>query len=121
MGTFNVWLEIAGRVGGEFLAVEAMVDTGSIYPLMPGDLLRGLDVMPARRRTFELGDGRWVELDDGEVRMRLEGQERTIPVVFAPEGAAPLLGAVALEIFGLAADPVNGRLIPMPPVRGRLL
>ena len=51
--------------------------------------------------------------------MRLEAQERTVPVVFAPEGAAPLLGAVALEIFGLAADPVNRRLIPMPPLRVR--
>lgn len=119
MGTFNVHLEIANQEAGEFVPIEAMVDTGSTYPLMPADLLSRLNVKPARRRTFELGDGQRVELDDGEVRMRLEAQERTVPVVFAPEGAAPLLGAVALEIFGLAADPVNQRLIPMPPLRVR--
>ena len=116
MGTFNVWLEIANQEIREFVPVEAMVDTGSTYPFIPADLLQSLNIKPARRRTFELGDGQRIELDDGEVRMRLDAQERTVPVVFAPEGAAPLLGAVALEIFGLAADPVNKRLIPMPPL-----
>ena len=119
MGVFSVQLEVSNLEGREFVSLEAMVDTGSTYPLLPADLLRSLGVEPLRRRTFELGDGQIVELDDGEVRMRLEGQERTVPTVFAPEGAAPLLGAVALEIFGLAADPVNGRLVPSPPIRVR--
>jgi hypothetical protein len=35
-------------------------------------------------------------------------------VVFAPEGTPPLLGATALELFSLAADPVDHRLIPVP-------
>ena len=115
MGTFKVWLEIANQEIGEFVPVEAMVDTESPYPLMPADLLRDLNVRPVSRITFELSDGQQVELDDGEVKMRIEGREWTVPVVFAPEGTIPRLGRVALVIFGLAADPVNRRLISTPP------
>ncbi len=35
-------------------------------------------------------------------------------VLFGDEGSLPLLGAYTLEGFGLAADPVGKRLIPVP-------
>jgi predicted aspartyl protease len=44
----------------------------------------------------------------------MEGQELIVLVVFAPEGMDPLLGATALETFGLAVDPINLRLVPVP-------
>lgn len=46
--------------------------------------------------------------------MRLNGETYPVPVVFAPDGAGSLLGATALEIFGLGVDPVNEALIPAP-------
>jgi hypothetical protein len=55
-----------------------------------------------------------VRLDVGEARIRLDGRERTALVVFAPEGAKPLLGATTLELFNMAADPVRRRLVPLP-------
>ena len=53
--------------------------------------------------------------------MRLDGREFSSPVVFGPVGVGALLGAVSLRIFGLVADSVNERLIPMPPIRVRPL
>lgn len=41
------------------------------------------------------------------------GSFRLPIAVFGDSGAEPLLGVFTLEGFGLAADPVNRRLIPM--------
>lgn len=46
--------------------------------------------------------------------MSLEGQELVVLVVFAVEDADSLLGVTALETFGLGADPIDQRLIPIP-------
>ena len=121
MAEFNVCLEIANRETGEFMPLEVMVDTESPYPFIPADLLRDLNVLPLGRIPYELSDGRLVDFDEGQVKMRINGREWTVPVVFAPKGATPRLGRVALAIFGLAADPVNQRLIPMPPIKARPL
>ena len=43
-----------------------------------------------------MADNRVVEYPIGEVRMRLEGEEHTVLVVFAPEGTDALLGITAL-------------------------
>ena len=114
MGSFNVNFEIANRNGGEFVPVEAMVDTGSIYTFIPEETLQRLGVQPLRRRTFHLADESEVGYDIGEALFRLEGEEFTAPVIFAPDYASPLLGVTALEVIGLGVDPVNERLVPVP-------
>ncbi len=42
------------------------------------------------------------------------GQQEPTMVVFGDPGSEPLLRVFTLEGFGLAADPVNRRLIPVP-------
>ena len=90
-----------------------MVDTGAVYTVLPASVLEGLGVEPRENRGFVLADGHRVERGFGHTWMRLDGKEDMSPVVFWDEGSAPLLGAVTLEIFGLAVDPVNGRLVPV--------
>ena len=114
MGTFSVEIQIGNRETGDFLRLEAPVDTGVTYTLLPAEMLNRLGVNVVDRRDFELADQRTVQYDVGEARLRLNGNELPVLVVFAPEGTSPLLGAAALELFGLAADPVNQRLIPVP-------
>ena len=121
MGVFSVQMEVGCPEVREFVAVEAMVDTGSSYTVLGADLLADLGVWPSERQQFQLGDGSMVEYDMGEVRMRLEGRELNSPVVFGPAGVGALLGAVSLQNFRLIADSVNERLIPMPPIRVRPL
>ena len=121
MGVFSVRLEVGCPEVREFVVVDAMVDTGSSYTVLGEDLLADLGIRPSERQQFRLGDGGMVEYDMGEVRLRLEGREFSSPVVFGPVGVGALLGAVSLRIFGLVADSVNERLIPMPPIRVRPL
>ena len=114
MGTFSVDIQIGNQETGEFQHLEALVDAGATYTLLPSEMLNRLGIKSVDQRDFELADQRSVQYDVGEARLRLNGNELTVLVVFAPEGTSPLLGATALELFGLAADVVNQRLIPVP-------
>ncbi|MXW94930.1 MAG: hypothetical protein F4110_11825 [Acidimicrobiaceae bacterium] len=113
MGTFTVKLGVADPLGRRYEEVEAMVDSGAAYTVLPASILEGLGVKPRDTRGFVLADGRRVERRFGHTWMRLDGKEDVSPVVFWDEGSVPLLGAVTLEIFALAVDPLNGRLVPV--------
>ena len=118
MSIFYVDLEIGDPSGQSFETVEALVDTGANYTVMPSALLEGLGVVPHANRVFVLADGTRIERDIGETRFRLEGETSTSLVVFGDENATPLLGAVTLEIFSLGVDPLNRRLIPVTNLLG---
>lgn len=113
MGTFTVALGVADPQGRRYEEVEAMVDSGAAYTVLPSSILEGLGVAAHDRRSFVLADGRTVERGVGRTWLRLDGREDISPVVFWVEDSTPLLGAVTLEIFGLGVDPVNGRLVPV--------
>ena len=104
-------------MGERFEAVEALVDTGATNTAFPASQLRRLGVSPHRRAVFELADGRQTELQIGRTWVRVNGDLEQTQVVFVEEGADPVLGAVTLEEFGLAVDPVKRRLVPVPRLR----
>lgn len=114
MGTFSVQVEIGSPDRSTFRPVEAMVDTGATFSAVPGKLLEELGYRPIARRPFAMADGRLVERDLGEVPLRIDGEVRTTTCIFADEGSPVLLGAVTLEQFLLAPDPVRKELIPVP-------
>ena len=115
MGIFHWPIEIRSADGRRAETVVAMVDTGASYTVLPEETLRRLNIEPTETREFELGDGSIVALDMGEARLRLSGREYTRIVVFGNDAATPLLGADSLQGAGMAADPVNHRLIPVRP------
>ncbi len=114
MGTFSVTIEIGDAQGIRFERMDALVDTGATYPVIPRDVLTNLGYIPMERRPFALADESIVEYDVGVVSLRLDGRTMPVPCVFGDEGSEPLLGTVALENFLLAADPVRSRLTPVP-------
>lgn len=114
MGTFTVPIRIGNLAGAQFVDITALVDTRTTYAALPGSILTQLGVEQEGYRRFELADNRIVEYPIGHARIRLEGQEVIVLVVFAPEDTDPLLGATVLELFSLAVDPVHQRLIPVP-------
>lgn len=114
MGTFRVPVEIGDPPGQRWEGVEALVDTGASYTLVPRSILQRLGVSGSFRHPFVLADGRRMECEMAETRVRLNGQTRTTLVIFGEEESVPLLGAYTLEGFGLAPDRVGRRLIPVP-------
>jgi len=113
MGTFGVIIEVGGPRGQRYEAVEALVATGATDTVLPSELIRRLNVEVIDRLAFRLADQRVEEYDVGETRIRLDGRERTVLVVFGPEGANALLGATTLELFHLGVDPIGQRLVPV--------
>lgn len=118
MGTFRQRIGVASASGEAFEELEALVDTGATYTWVPRPVLERLGVAPEESFAFVLADGRTAEYPIAQVRVSLDGRTRVTVCVFGDEGTEPLLGAVTLEQFGLAVDPLNRRLIP---VRGYLL
>lgn len=117
MGTFRVRIEIGDSERRRFEPVEALVDTGATYTVLPRSLLEELGVIPHRRASFALADGRHVERSLGRAWIRLAAQEEYSLVVFGDDA---LLGAVTLEEFLLAPDPVGQRLVPVPALMMRI-
>ena len=97
------------------IEADLLVDTGATYTLLPSELVTRLQLPTPYRRRALLGSGERVVFRVGEVRVRLGDDERTTVFYAGFPGSRALLGAVTMEQFGLAADPVGGRLIPAPP------
>ena len=113
MGTFSVSIEVTRPYGDEFVPMEALVDTGATYSVFAGHLLDDLGVTSTETGTFELADGRVVDLPMGYATIRVSDKQIIAPVVFGPAETNPLLGATALEIARLAVDPVRQTLVPV--------
>jgi clan AA aspartic protease len=114
MGDFHAALEIGAFGTGPFERVDALVDTGATYTWIPRDILDRLGVVPDEDWPFVLADGREITYPIASVRARMFGRTKPTVVVFGEPGSEPLLGVFTLEGFGLAADPVNRRLFPVP-------
>ena len=107
-------MEIGPLSGGRFRQVVALVDTGATYTWIPRDALDELGVRPEEEWPFVLADGREVTYAIGSIRVRLHHRIRTTIAVFGEQGTEPLMGAVTIEEFGLAVDPVGHRLLRVP-------
>lgn len=114
VGTFRVTFEVGDPSGTRYEPIEALVDTGASYTMIPSPILERLGVRRERTETFELADGRTIELDFGQTSVRVAGRAVITLVVFAEPRSQALLGAYTLEGVQLAADPVHQRLVPIP-------
>ena len=73
--------------------------------------MEALGVERAETVKFRLADGSTTDLWLGHALLEIEGSIRSVDVIFGPEGGSVLLGALALEAFGLAADVSHQRLV----------
>ena len=113
MTTFQYSIEVGDESRQRFERVEAWVDTGASYTMVPRTIMERLGYTATYRRPFRLSDGSIVELDLCRVNLRLGQDIQFSLCVFGDEQSEPLLGATALEEFGLGVDPVNHALMPI--------
>lgn len=117
MGVFDWPLRVAGLDGEHSLDIEATVDTGATYTVLPAGMLKQLGISPTRKLTFELADGRRQVMDVGRAWVTIDGASEVTPVAFGADGTDPLLGAVTLQILSLAVDSVAERLVHTETLR----
>ena len=113
MGSFNHPMTITNPQTGASVTVEALVDTGATFSMLPSSQLQGLGVQQSRRIRAEIADGSVIELPAGEAPITVLDHTATSACVFGPEDGPILLGAVTLESLLLAVDPVHQVLVPV--------
>jgi predicted aspartyl protease len=124
MGMFQVKVRVANPESPQ-LSFEEMfwVDTGALYSFVPASRLESIGLKPLRSRDLIMADGRRATMQLGEAPLTVEnlGETLTCPIVFGPENSLYLLGATALEIFGVDADPTSKALKPILAIIGGFL
>lgn len=121
MGMFQVRVKVSNPEDPDKSFEESFwVDTGAIYSFIPAGRLAAIGVKPSGERTVVYADGRSERLPFGHPHLEVEGMKERNPcaVIFSAPGVAPLLGATALENFGVTADPVEGKLKPILAIIG---
>ena len=114
MGTFYHPIEVGDPQGERFEGLEALVDAGASYTVVPTEVLQRLGVLVHDRVPFILADGRRIEREVGQTWVRVDGKAVIRLVVFGREGEAALLGADTLEGLLLTVDLVGRALVPRP-------
>ena len=114
MTIFHVTLEVADPQGAIWEPVQALADTGATFTKIPRNVLQRLGIVSTATSEAVIADGRRIQRQLGEARLRIDGQQVPDIVTFGEPGEEPLLGSHTLEAARLAVDPVNQRLISVP-------
>ena len=93
MGTFSWPVQIQSLGGGPTLQIEAMVDTGASYTVLPSDVLRELGITATRQGVFELADNRMVEMSMADVWATVNGKAQQLSR-FSETKALPPAGSI---------------------------
>ena len=106
---FVIWNPARPEVTEE---LEALVDTGASYSWLHRSRLERLQVQPAGRMQFRTIEGHMIERQVAAVFVRYDGRIGGDTVVIAEPTDEEVLGAHTMESLGLAADPVQKKLVP---------
>ena len=113
MGTFKAKFRVWNPEHPENVEeLEAFVDTGAAFSWVSRSRLERLGLKPTRRMPFRTIDGRVLERDLATVYVATDGYSVPDVVVIAEAGEMEVIGAHSIEGLGLAADPVQKKLVP---------
>jgi clan AA aspartic protease len=114
MGTFSVPASLVNPQRPEQrLTLDLLVDTGATWTMLPEEVVTRLGLTAPRQRAVTLANGERMTYPAGQVTIQLNGEEVITVFLAGPPGCLALLGAVTLEEFGLAPDPVRKTLVPV--------
>jgi len=94
--------------------IEFLVDSGTVYSVVPEAILEKLGIKPLTTEEFILADGTRIARKKGGALFRYKEKIGVADVIFGETGDANLLGSLTLEALGLALDPLKRELKPLP-------
>ncbi len=113
MGLFKVRVRVFNlQDTGKSKEIEAVVDTGASYPVVPRAVAAELGLTPVESRTFTLANGTQVPRSLAWAGVSYGAKSSPCLVVLGEEGDVPVLGAFALEGLGLEVNPLARTLNP---------
>jgi len=124
MGMFQKKVRVSNSKKDKlFFKKDFWIDTGALYSFIPEDYLEKIKIEPIESRNLIFADGRTDRRLFGFCNFEIEGLSGSIPcpVIFAPKNSLFLIGATALENFGVDVDPINKELKPILSIIGGFL
>jgi len=113
MGSFSAKLRVWNPASPEKIEeVEAMVDTGAAFSWIHRERLERLGVEKLRRIGFRAIDGSIIERETAAVWVANNDFKAPDIIVLAEVTDMEVIGVHTIEGLGLAADPVQKKLIP---------
>ena len=112
MGTFTQTITLISASGDARETVEAPVDTGAMFTVIPAPTLERLGIRPFRTMPVRFANGETEQWSLGQMEVELDGQRTPILCFFGSWDAPPLIGAHTLEALLLTVDPVEEKLVP---------
>lgn len=92
---------------------EFLVDSGTVYSVVPQSILKKLGIKPTSSQEFILANGEVIKKAVGNAYFEYLDKIRAAPVIFGDEGVF-LLGATTIEALGMILDPIRRELKPLP-------
>ncbi|MFQ5865460.1 MAG: aspartyl protease [bacterium] len=96
--------------------LEFLIDSGTIYSVVPTPILEKLGIKPLTEQEFRLADGSKIVRKKGGALFKYGDRVGVADVVFGEHGDSILLGAFTLEALGLALDPLRRELMQIPMI-----
>ena len=119
MGTFYTKCIIKNHISRKksIFIPKILVDTGSEYTWIPGEMLRKIAVSREKKDlVFIMANGQKVTRSVGFAIIKIEEAFTIDEVVFGEEGDMVLLGARTLEGLNLTVDPRLKKLVAAGPL-----
>ncbi len=110
MGTFRYPIGVYDPEGKTKREIQVLVDTGATYAWIPRPILEERGYWHSFKQRLRLANGNIIVRDGCEAVVEIAGARRTTVVIFGDPDSEAFLGAVTLEQFSLAPDPVTKRL-----------
>ena len=119
--TIKSFIVKENRKSKKKIEVDFMIDSGAVYSLVPGTLLKKIGITSYRSMDFILADGTKIKREVGDAYFEYNGDGGSAPVIFGIKGDEPLLGATTLESIGLVLNPFQRELYPMRLILGKTI
>jgi predicted aspartyl protease len=95
------------------LQLEGLVDTGTHFTQVPGQLLEQIGVVPFGARQIQYANGPIVSKPVASAEILVDQQRTPAVILCGNSNDLILIGATTLENLNFGVDPVHKKLIPL--------
>ena len=110
MGHVKTEVKIEDLKGDKIIQVEALVDTGSTFTVIPEDIARELNLPVTGERVKVLTARGYDDLELTHALIEINGKRRIVPILVSASIDRVLVGVITLEAMQLRVNPLTEKL-----------
>jgi len=110
LGHVKTEVKIEDLKGDKIIQVEALVDTGSTFTVIPEDIARELNLPVTGERVKVLTARGYDDLELTHALIEINGKRRIVPILVSASIDRVLVGVITLEAMQLRVNPLTEKL-----------